>query len=409
MIYLKLLFRRFYSGSSSDDHCTLFADRNLINRRNVREDPHSAYRSDRDFLILEVKARILAAAFHVLGLKSKDEKPLHYPFPEDLPNWNKLQRLQFLHKAAGMIVDEIVIDEAMMNGSLQELVSDEERREIQRCLDVNEDGRFPCRFPGCNTSFKYNGKSRRRHELSHDPPVVIEEVTTTTSSTTTDQASKSSDDVFNYNAALLSEGLFFMNFLDAVSEGDGQRIMRQYKYLMLLCKADDPHSTKYALESLYQLLLVNGLSQKESETFVWNRTVNNHGGLGNNIPHDLEVEHSNNFNKQGYCNIGANLSEKAVSRICHAEKPVRNISGKVDRLLQRFIRSGKHIQRFPVVDLDVLLKKLNESEVFKYQEGRSYRHFKGFERDALVNLDMSKMYAWLNDHNKKFSSGVKAR
>ena len=41
----------------------------------MREDPHSAYRPDRDFLILEVKARILAAAFHVLGLKSKDEKP----------------------------------------------------------------------------------------------------------------------------------------------------------------------------------------------------------------------------------------------------------------------------------------------------------------------------------------------
>lgn len=76
-----------------------------------------------------MKARILAAAFHVLGLKSKDKKPQHYPFPEDLPNWNKLQRLQFLHKAAGMIVDEIVIDEAMMNGSLQELVSYEERRE----------------------------------------------------------------------------------------------------------------------------------------------------------------------------------------------------------------------------------------------------------------------------------------
>ena len=296
----------------------------------MREDPHSAYRPDRDFLILEVKARILAAAFHVLGLKSKDDEPLHYPFPEDLPNWNKLQRLQFLHKAAGMIVDEIVIDEAMMNGSLQELVSAEERREIQRHLDVNEDGRFPCRFPGCNTSFKYNGKSRRRHELSHDPPVVIE-VTTTTSPTTTDQAPKSSDDVFNYNAALLSEGLFFMNFLDAVSEGDGKRIMRQYKYLMLLCKADDPHSTKYALESLYQLLLVNGLSQKESEMFVWNRSVNNHGGLGNNIPHDLEVEHSNNFNKQGYCNIGANLSEKAVTRICYAEKPVRTISGKMDK------------------------------------------------------------------------------
>ena len=178
---------------------------------------------------------------------------------------------------------------------------------------------------------------------------------------------------------------------------------------MLLCKADDPQSTKYDLESLYQVLLVNGLSQKESEIFVWNRTVNSHGGLGNNIPHDLKVEHNNNFNKQGYCNIGANLSEKAVSRICHAEKPVRTISGKTDKLLQLFICSGRHIQRFPLLDLDELLKKLNESEVFNYQEGRSYRHFKGFKRDALVTLDMSKMYSWLNDHKKKFSSGVKAR
>ena len=30
-------------------------------------------------------------------------------------------------------------------------------------------------------------------------------------------------------------------------------------------------------------------------------------------------------------------------------------------------------------------------------------------KDALVNLDMSKMYAWSKDHKKKFSSGVKAR
>lgn len=103
--------------------------------------------------------------------------------------------------------------------------------------------------------------------------------------------------MFHYNAATLSEGLFFLNFLDAVSEGDGMRIIRQYKHLMLLCKADDPHSVKYAVESLYQLILSNGLSAKEAEIFVWNRTVNNHGGRGKNIPHDLEVEQSNNYNK----------------------------------------------------------------------------------------------------------------
>lgn len=80
--------------------------------------------------------------------------------------------------------------------------------------------------------------------------------------------SKDGDDVFNYNTALLAEGLFFLNFLDAVKEGDGGRITRQYKYLMLLCKSDDPNNTKYALESFYQLLLVNGaLSEKRGRSF----------------------------------------------------------------------------------------------------------------------------------------------
>ena len=215
--------------------------------------------------------------------------------------------------------------------------------------------------------------------------------------------------MFNYNAAILSEGLFFLNFLDAVSEGDGMRIIRQYKYLMLLCKADDPHSVKYALERLYQLILTNSLSEKEAEIFVWNRTVNNHGGRGNNTLHDLEVEHSNNFNKQGYGNLRVNLTEKAVTRICQAEKPIKAVIGMVDKILQRSIRSGKHVQHFPVVDQDELVKKLVENGVFSYKEGRSYRHLKGFERDVLANLDMSKCYTWINDHKNKFSSGVKAR
>lgn len=390
----------------------MFADRNLINRRNVREDPHTAYRADRDFMSLEVTARVVAAAFHVLGLQSRQDKPKNFPIPENLASQSKLHQLQFLHKAAAKIVDDVVIDETMMNGSLEEMVSMQERQEILGQLRLNEEGRFPCRFPGCQTSFKYNGKNRRKHELSHDPPVQLsEEVLDAPSAlhSSSSPPSKDADDMFNYNAALLSEGLYFLNFSDAVSEGDGGRIIRQYKYLMLLCKADGPHSTKYALESLYQLLLANSLSEKEAEIFVWNRTVNNHGGLGKNISHDLEVEHSNNFNKQGYGNLGVNLTEKAVTRICQAEKPVKAVIGKVDQLLQRFIRSGRHVQRFPVVDLDELVKKLSENGVYMYQEGRSYRHFKGFERDALVNFDMSKCYTWINDHKKKLSSGVKAR
>ena len=118
-------------------------------------------------------------------------------------------------------MNEVVIYETMMNGSLEKLISVQERQEILKQPELNEDGRFPCRFPGCEASFKYNGKSRRRQELGHSPPVVVSEDISDATTKSTPLPPKEADDMFNYNAALLSEGLFFLNFLDAVSERDG--------------------------------------------------------------------------------------------------------------------------------------------------------------------------------------------
>lgn len=95
------------------------------------------------------------------------------------------------------------------------------------------------------------------------------------------------------------------------------RLMRQYKYFMLYCKADDPHSTKYLLECLYQFFLVHSLlSPRGSERFTWNRFTNNHGKKGTKIPLDEATEHSDNYVKQAFKNLGPNLTEAAVSRIC---------------------------------------------------------------------------------------------
>ena len=89
------------------------------------------------------------------------------------------------------------------------------------------------------------------HNPPPDVPANLAEPTSdqanSNKSVTTEQDVKS-DDVYNYNCALLADGLFFMNFLDATVEGDGARMMRQYKYLLLYCRADGASSTKYALE-----------------------------------------------------------------------------------------------------------------------------------------------------------------
>ena len=65
------------------------------------------------------------------------------------------------------------------------------------------------------------------------------------------------DDVYSYmyNCALMTDAMLYFHFLDAIKEGDDARVMRQYKYFLLYCRADESRSTKYALEILYQFFL----------------------------------------------------------------------------------------------------------------------------------------------------------
>ena len=137
---------------------------------------------------------------------------------------------------------------------------------------------------------------------------------------------KAGDDVYNYNCALLADCFLFFNFLNAIKEGDGERIMQQYKYIMLYCKANGSYSIKYALECLTQFFFVFALlSQRDSKQFVWNRSANNSGKKAANIPIDEDTEHESNAIKQGIRNIGPNVTENAVQRIYFARRPTASV------------------------------------------------------------------------------------
>lgn len=163
---------------------------------------------------------------------------------------------------------------------LDQILTVQQRQDTADEQPQTENGRFPCRFPGCEFSFRYDGASRRRHEASHNPqPLTSDEACTCNNSS--EVVIYNGDDVFSYNCALLADGLFFLNFLDAVKEGDGARLMRQYRYMLLYCQADGHSSNKYALECLYQSFCTNSLlSPRDRERFVWNRSVKNRGGRG---------------------------------------------------------------------------------------------------------------------------------
>ena len=120
-----------------------------------------------------------------------------------------------------------------------------------------------------------------------------------------------------------------------------------------------------------------------------NRSVKNKGGLGMNIPLDLAVERSNNFLKQAINHLGVNFTDNAVTRISKAEALMRGVMDNKDRDLKRIRRPGKHKKKSSMTNMDVLVGKLTDEDVFSRMPSRGYKHFKNFERSPISWLDIS--------------------
>ena len=105
----------------------------------------------------------------------------------------------------------------------------------------------------------------------------------------TSSPSPNSDHVFGYNTRLLSIGCFYFEFCDAIREGDGDRLLRCWKYMLPVF----PNSRRknYAVESLNMLCQVNHtLTPEQSAELLWSRFVNTQGLPGQNNPSDLHLE-----------------------------------------------------------------------------------------------------------------------
>ena len=79
--------------------------------------------------------------------------------------------------------------------------------------------------------------------------------------------------IFQYFTFLFEQryGLLCLEFYDTIQEGNGERIIRCWKFLLLHFKADGKGSTKYALEGLYLILQVHALlSPRQAYRLIWN-------------------------------------------------------------------------------------------------------------------------------------------
>ena len=116
-----------------------------------------------------------------------------------------------------------------------------------------------------------------------------------------------------YSKEVFSLGLLYMEYHDAIKEGDGLHVLRCWKYLLLLFKASQKKS--YSTEAFQFLCQYHFyLPPQQAQQLLYSRFINVHGREGHNIPCDLHMEHLNRTIKDELEHLGANKMEQAITR-----------------------------------------------------------------------------------------------
>lgn len=171
-------------------------------------------------------------------------------------------------------------------------------------------------------------------------------------------SSKGDDHVQTYANEVLSLGLLFKEFVDAIREGDGERIIRCWRYFLPLFKCLD--RTNYSIEAFNLLFEYEyALTERMKQELVWECTINVHGKPGRNVPMDLHMEHINRHCKQCMGTLGSNIGEKSVSRIGKSIGELMEVTHQFDSVNRVRVDSGHHPRRSVEKDMKKILAQLH--------------------------------------------------
>lgn len=105
------------------------------------------------------------------------------------------------------------------------------------------------------------------------------------------------------------------------------------------------------------------LTPRKAHQLIWNRTCNSKGGVGNNMPLDLENEFLNHVFKDDINTFRANISAHSVNRSSQSLSRVIDILENFDQCSQIHEDNGHHVLSDVSEDFTLVLRVL-QTEVF---------------------------------------------
>ena len=201
------------------------------------------------------------------------------------------------------------------------------------------------------------------------------------------------DGVCQYSVQLLRLGCFYLEYSDAIREGDGGRVLRCWKYLLPIFAAAG--NRNYACEAANLLVQhFYTLSPRLSAQLIWSRFINVHGRPGKNIAGDLHMEHLNKIAKEAILFQGANKTTKAMLRIGHTIGTLSPVLDQFDAQNKVSSTNSIHARPDSRNDVHTVVNELIKSHSFTMEKGRKHKQFPN-PKNLLKTKDKEELLAWL--------------
>lgn len=120
------------------------------------------------------------------------------------------------------------------------------------------------------------------------------------------------DYVLTYSSEVITLGILSEVYHDAIREGDGKRLLKIWKFLLIVF--DATNRINYRKEAILLLLQYYCLfsEQKREQLLYSSRFISTHRRVGCNIPCDLHLEHLNRRLKTALCNLWSNIQTGSI-------------------------------------------------------------------------------------------------
>lgn len=357
-----MVWQNLYDTSSGADKVTLYAARNFLESRNVTKDPMKNINAASDLLETYTKSLVTAAAMEYFGMESADDEPAQNIFDLAIHH----DRSSYVRTVLNEIIDKFVIPH------MSEVRHDVPQFKCTLCPKV---------FKTKNGLHKHIRSKHSFSAAAPNPQPLQPEDT-------------QSDSIFNYARCATSMCLVALNFADARRMGDGERILRMYKYFLLHFKANGKQ--KYSYQTLRLLAEVHCfLSPQLSYELVWNRFVNKTGKVKGNIEVDRELEHQNRVFK-GQCKaLRGKITPQSVQRVSHFAQTLNERLEEIDVEASLRKQSGRHIKHNEVKDVVALAIEMKRCNFFQHLPGRHMTSLLSFPTSTLGALNIADLHKWM--------------